>query len=65
LTFESDLKSLPGSDPRNAAIAGLIHKARQHFWLGWIAKRPQMKSAANVGQQLIRGKTDSKLKVGY
>jgi len=61
---ESDLKSSPGSDPRRVAIAGTIHKNTTTL-LGWTAKRLQMKSAANVSQQLIRGKTASKLKVGW
>jgi putative transposase len=60
---ESDLKSLPGSDPRKMAIAETIHKSTTTL-LGWTAKRLQMKSAANVSQQLIRGRTESKLKVG-
>ena len=50
---ESDLKSLPGSDPRKVAIAGTIHKETTTL-LGWTAKRLQMKSAANVSQQLRR-----------
>jgi putative transposase len=60
---ESDLKSLPGSDPRKVAIAGIIDKNTTTL-LGWTAKRLQMKSAANVSQQLIRGKTAAKLKAG-
>jgi hypothetical protein len=50
---ESDLTSLPGSDPRKVAIAGTIHRNTTTF-LGWTAKRLQMKSAANVSQQLSR-----------
>jgi putative transposase len=50
---ESDLKSLPGSDPRKVAIASTIHKKTTTL-LGWTAKRLQMKSAANVSQQLSR-----------
>ena len=56
---ESDLKSLPGSDPRKVAIANTIHKNTTTL-LGWTAKRLQMKSAANVSQQLRRAKTASK-----
>ena len=50
---ESDLKSLPGSDPRKVAIAGTVHRNTTTL-LGWTAKRLQMKSAANVSQQLRR-----------
>ena len=50
---ESDLKSLPGSDPRKVAIADSIHK-NTTTPLGWTAERLQMKSAANVSQQLSR-----------
>jgi putative transposase len=50
---ETDLKSLPGSDPRKVAIADSIHK-KTTTPLGWIAERLQMKSAANVSQQLNR-----------
>jgi putative transposase len=57
---ESDLKSLPGSDPRKVAIAGIIHENTTTL-LAWTAKRLQMKSAANVSQQLIRGKRLQKL----
>jgi hypothetical protein len=60
---ESDLKSLPGNDPRKVAIANTIHKSTTTP-LGWTAKRLQTKSAANVSQQLMRAKTASKLKVG-
>jgi putative transposase len=56
---EGDLKSLPGSDPRKVAIANTIHKNTTTL-LGWTAKRLQMKSAANVSQQLRRAKTASK-----
>jgi hypothetical protein len=35
------------------AIAGTIHRNTTTF-LGWTAKRLQMKSAANVSQQLSR-----------
>jgi putative transposase len=52
---ESDLKSLPGSDPRKVAIAETIHKSTTTL-LAWTAMRLQMKSAANVSQQLIRGR---------
>jgi hypothetical protein len=60
---ESDLKSLPGSDPRKVAIAKTIHE-NTTILLAWTAKRLQMKSAANVSQQLIRGRTGSKRKAG-
>jgi putative transposase len=50
---ESDLESLPGSDPRKVAIAGTVHRNTTTL-LGWTAKRLQMKSAANVSQQLRR-----------
>jgi putative transposase len=50
---ESDLQSLPGSDPRKVAIAGAVHRNTTTL-LGWTAKRLQMKSAANVSQQLRR-----------
>jgi putative transposase len=50
---ESDLQSLPGSDPRKVAIASTVHK-KTTILLGWTAKRLQMKSAANVSQQLRR-----------
>ena len=52
---ESDLKSLPGSDPRKVTIAALVHDNTTAS-LGWIADRLQMKSAANVSQQLNRHK---------
>ena len=58
---ESDLKSLPGSDPRKVAIAETIHKSTTTL-LSWTAKRLQMKSAANVSQQLIRQRTQSNCK---
>jgi putative transposase len=50
---ESDLESLPGSDPRKVAIARTVHRNTTTL-LGWTAKRLQMKSAANVSQQLRR-----------
>jgi putative transposase len=50
---ESDLESLPGSDPRKVAIAGTVHRNTTTL-LGWTAKRLQMKSAANVSQHLRR-----------
>jgi putative transposase len=50
---QGDLESLPGSDPRKVAIADSIHK-RTTTPLGWTAERLQMKSAANVSQQLSR-----------
>jgi len=59
---ESDLKSLPGSDPRKAAIAGSIHQSTTTP-LGWTAERLEMKSAANVSQQLSRAKKAAKPKI--
>jgi hypothetical protein len=44
------------------AIAGTIHKSTTTPQAGQL-KRLQMKSAANVSQQLIRWKKASKLKV--
>jgi hypothetical protein len=58
---ESDLQSLPGSDPRKVAIASTIHKDTTTL-LGWTAKRLQMKSAANVSQQLSRNVSASRKK---
>ena len=52
---ESDLESLPGSDPRKVAIAGSIHQSTTTPQ-GWTAERLQMRSAANVSQQLSRAK---------
>jgi hypothetical protein len=52
-------------------VANLITINRNSDWsrarttlLGWTAKRPQMKSAADVSQQIVWGRTDSKLKRG-
>src|ERR1700680_2577801 len=59
---ESDLKSLPGSDPRKVAIAGSIHQSTTTPQ-GWTAERLQMKSAANVSQQLSRAKKAAKPKI--
>jgi hypothetical protein len=50
---ENDLKALPGCDHRKVAIADSIHKSTTTP-LGWTAERLQMKSAANVSQQLNR-----------
>ena len=50
---ENELGSLPGSDARKAALAGLLLDrtvARQ----SWIAERLAMRSAANVSQQVRR-----------
>jgi hypothetical protein len=61
---ESELKSLPGSGRRKVAIAGTIHK-RTIILLGWTVQRLQMKSAANVSQQLIRRKVvDEEMRKG-
>jgi hypothetical protein len=59
---ESDLKSLPGSDPRKVAIAGFIQQTTT-IPQGWTAERLQMKSAANVSQQLGRAKKAAKTKI--
>jgi hypothetical protein len=53
---------LPGSDPRRAAIAGFIHQNKTTP-RGWTAERLQMKSAANVSQQLSRAKKAAKPKI--
>ena len=55
------LGSIPGSDPRKVALAMLLIDrtiARQ----GWIADQLEMRSAANVSQQVIRGRK-TKLKL--
>ena len=52
---EASLKSIPGSDPRKIALATLLVDqtvARQ----SWIADRLVMCSAANVSQQVRRGR---------
>jgi len=49
------LGSLPGSDPRKVAIAEVI-RAQTTMDLAWIAEHLEMKSAANVSQQLLRMK---------
>ena len=59
---ESDLKSLPGSDPRKVAIAGFIHQSTTTPQ-GWTAERLQMRSAANVSQQLSRAKKAARPKI--
>jgi putative transposase len=59
---ESDLKSSPGSDPRKVAIAGFIHQSTTTP-PSWTAERLQMKSAANVSQQLSRAKKAAKPKI--
>jgi hypothetical protein len=59
---ESDLKSLQSSDPRKVAIAGSFHQ-RTTTPQGWTAERLQMKSAANVSQQLSRVKKAAKPKI--
>jgi hypothetical protein len=59
---ESDLESLPGSDPRKVEIAQSIHKSTTTL-LGWTAERLHMKSAANVSQQLSRARKASKQNV--
>jgi hypothetical protein len=53
---------LPGSDPRKVAIAGFIHQSTTTPQ-GWTAERLQMKSAANVSQQLSRAKKAAKAKI--
>jgi hypothetical protein len=53
---------LPGSDPRKVAIAGFIHQSTTTPQ-GWTAERLQMKSAADVSQQLSRAKKAAKPKI--
>jgi hypothetical protein len=50
---EEALERLPGSDERKVAIAESIHR-NTTVSQAWIAERLQMKSAANVSQQLGR-----------
>ena len=50
---QTDLETLPGSDPRKLAIASCISR-QTGVKQGWIADRLKMKSAANVSQQLRR-----------
>jgi hypothetical protein len=60
---ESKLAELKGSDPRKVAIGTLIWKTTA-VSQEWIARRLQMKSAANVSQFLSRtrsGKNNEKL----
>jgi hypothetical protein len=53
--YESDLKSLPGSDLLMVGIAGPPKNYHNASGLrGWKQSAQQMKSAANVSQQLIR-----------
>jgi hypothetical protein len=59
---ETDLESLPGSDPRKVAIAGFIHQSTTTPQ-GWTAERLQMKSAANVSQLLSRAKKTAQPKI--
>jgi REP element-mobilizing transposase RayT len=56
---QSDLANLPGSDPRKVALASLLWKATTASQ-GWIARRLQMASAANVSQQVGRWKKTGK-----
>jgi hypothetical protein len=51
---EDDLAGLPGSDPRKVALAELLSRGTT-VTQPWIAERLQMRSAANVSQQLRRG----------
>ena len=51
----SGLETLPGSDARKVAIAGLLRR-RCMVSNGWLAERLKMRSAANVSQQLRRAK---------
>jgi len=60
---ESSLAELKGSDPRKVALGMLIWKTTTVLQ-DWIARRLQIKSAANVGQLLSRtrpGKNNEKL----
>ena len=50
---EADLEHLPGSDPRKVKIARLVWEQTAVPQI-WIAQRLQMRSAANVSQQLRR-----------
>jgi putative transposase len=50
---ETDLAHLPGSEPRKIRIAQKVWR-QTSVSQGWIAKRLQMRSAANVSQQLRR-----------
>jgi hypothetical protein len=59
---ETDLESLPGSDPRKVSIAGFIHQSTTTPQ-GWTAERLRMKSAANVSQLLSRAKNAGKAKI--
>jgi hypothetical protein len=59
---ETDLESLPGSDPRKVSIAGFIHQSTTTPQ-GWTAGRLRMKSAANVSQLLSRAKKTGKAKI--
>jgi hypothetical protein len=59
---EADLESLPGNDPRKVSIARYIHQSTTTPQ-GWTAERLQMKSAANVSQQLGRAKKAGKPKI--
>jgi putative transposase len=50
---EDELGELPGSDPGKVEIAAEV-RANTAVSMAWIAERLQMKSAANVSQQLRR-----------
>ena len=48
---EKKLAGLKGSDPRKVEVARVIRRGTTAS-LGWIAQRLEMKSVANVSQQL-------------
>jgi hypothetical protein len=58
---ETDLESLPGSDPRKVSIARFLHQSTTTP-KGWTAERLRMKNAANVSQFLSRAKRLKKRK---
>ena len=53
------LAQLPGSDPRNVALARVIWETTT-FGQGSLAEGLSMQSAANVSQQIIRSKAASR-----
>ena len=52
---EEELPDLPGSDERKLKIAAEV-RGNTAVSMSWIAKRLQMRSAANVSQQLRRSR---------
>jgi hypothetical protein len=55
----TDVTRLPGSDPQKVALARLVWE-NTTVPQAWIAERLEMGSAANVSQQLSRGKHASR-----